>query len=299
MSVRPRILLTGGSGQVGWELRRSLLALGEVIEPDRERYDLCRPERLARLIRDLKPRWVVNPAAYTAVDKAESEPERCQRINAIAPAVLAEAAHAVGAGFIHFSTDYVFDGAKHSPYTEDDPTAPLNWYGTTKLEGEQAVADVSRDGAWLVLRTGWVYGGRGHNFVRTMQRLMSEKTQLTVVDDQIGAPTWARSIADVAAQVLAYCQSPSAMAEYAGVYHVSCAGATSWYGFASRIRDRLLAAGMEAVAELSPTDSAGYPTPAARSPYSVLDNSKLARRFGLVLPPWEEAFMLAAPEFGL
>lgn len=291
------ILLTGAGGQVGWELRRALLPLGPIVAPGRAQCDLSRPEILANIVRQVRPQWIINPAAYTAVDHAESEMELCNTVNAVAPGVLAQAAYEVGAGIIHFSTDYVFDGGKRAPYRESDATAPLNHYGASKLAGEQAVA--AAGAPWLVFRTGWVYGGHGVNFVRTMQRLLGERSSLSVVDDQIGAPTWARAIADAVAIIVGRYRTPERVAEVSGLYHLSCGGSTSWFGFAEAIRERLLLAQPNRpLAQLIAIPSRDYPTPAVRSPYSLLDNGKLERTFGLALPHWRECFDLAAPEFG-
>ncbi|HEY9381449.1 MAG TPA: dTDP-4-dehydrorhamnose reductase [Burkholderiales bacterium] len=298
MSLGGPILLTGANGQVGWELRRALLPLGPIVAPGRAQCDLSRPETLADVVRQIRPQWIINPAAYTAVDRAESEPGLCDTVNAVAPGVLAEAAREAGAGIIHFSTDYVFDGGKRTPYRETDVPAPLNYYGASKLAGEQAIA--AAGAPWLVLRTGWVYGGHGVNFVRTMQRLLGERSSLSVVDDQIGAPTWARAIADAVAIIVGRYRTPERMAAASGLYHLSCGGSTTWFGFAAAIRQRMLTAQPDRpLAQLIAIPSHDYPTPAARSPYSVLDNGKLKRTFGLALPPWSECFDLAAPEFGL
>lgn len=298
MSMAGRILLTGSSGQLGWELRRALLPLGEIIAPPRNEFDLAHPETLARMVKQVKPRWIINPAAYTAVDRAESEVELCDTINATAPGILAEAAREVGAAIIHFSTDYVFDGHKRAPYNEEDIPHPLNHYGASKLEGERAVA--AAGAPWLVFRTGWVYGGHGLNFVRTMQQLMLARQSLSIVDDQIGAPTWARALANAVALVVGHYGTPERVADVSGLYHLSCAGATTWYEFAQLIRVRMREAQPGcALARLLPVPSHEYPTPASRSPYSVLDNGKMQRTFGLSLPAWDECFDLAAPEFGL
>ncbi len=290
-----RILLTGATGQVGWELRRSLAPLGEIIAPTHREFDLSRPHTLATLVRQVRPNWIVNPAAYTAVDNAESEQELCRTVNEVAPGALAQAAASVGAGMVHLSTDYVFDGTAGRPYREDDPPAPLNHYGRTKLAGEQAVAAVGAP--CLVLRTSWVYGGRGTNFFRTITRLMREKQIVSIVDDQIGTPTWSRQVAEAIAIVLAQVREPHALAERAGIYHLTCHGETSWYGFAQEIRERLAG---DRIAKLIPVTSEHYPTPARRSLYSVLDNGKLAEVFQLSLPHWKRAFAMAAEDhFGL
>ncbi|HEY9380272.1 MAG TPA: dTDP-4-dehydrorhamnose reductase, partial [Burkholderiales bacterium] len=225
MSRGGPILLTGASGQLGWELRRALLPLAPIVAPGRAQCDLSRPETLADVVRQVRPQWIINPAAYTAVDRAESETALCDTVNAAAPGVLAEAAREAGAGIIHFSTDYVFDGGKRTPYRESDTTAPLNRYGASKLAGEQAVA--AAGAPWLVFRTGWVYGGHGVNFVRAMQRLLGERSSLSVVDDQIGTPTWAHAIAEAVTIIVGRYRTPERMAEESGIYHLSCSGSTS------------------------------------------------------------------------
>jgi len=282
------ILLTGVKGQVGWELQRSLASLGEVVAVDREDMDLADAAAIHTKVRELAPRVIVNPAAYTAVDRAESEPEGARLINAVAPGILAEAALRCGAILVHYSTDYVFDGSKDSAYLEDDAPHPLNVYGATKLAGEAAIraAGVRH----LILRTSWVYGLRGGNFLLTMQRLMRERTELKIVDDQIGAPTWSRLIAEATAQILAQCLSPARGADRPepwGTYHLTCGGETSWYGFAAAIAEL---GGYPT--RLTPIPSLDYPTPARRPANSRLDNAKLARVFGLRLPHWRKALAL-------
>jgi dTDP-4-dehydrorhamnose reductase len=282
------ILLTGVKGQVGWELQRSLASLGEVVAVDREDMDLADAAAIRTKVQEIAPRVIVNPAAYTAVDRAESEPERARLINAVAPGILAEAALRCGAILVHYSTDYVFDGSKDTAYLEDDAPHPLNVYGATKLAGEAAIraAGVRH----LILRTSWVYGLRGGNFLLTMQRLMRERTELKIVDDQIGAPTWSRLIAEATAQILAQCLSPARGADRPepwGTYHLTCGGETSWYGFAAAIAEL---GGYPT--RLNPIPSSDYPTPARRPTNSRLDNAKLARVFGLRLPHWREALAL-------
>ena len=280
-----KILLTGVNGQVGWELQRTLAPLGEVIAADRGVLDLADRAAIRRRVEAIAPDLIVNPAAYTAVDKAESEPELAHAINALAPGELA----ACGIPLVHFSTDYVFDGRKPGAYTEEDTPNPLGVYGATKLAGEQAVA---RAGApHLILRTSWVYGLRGRNFLLTMQRLARERDSLSVVDDQFGAPTWSRLIAEATALVIArWLHHPNQNAT-AGVYHLSCGGRTSWHGFTAAILAHL-AVTEGKLARLTAISTSGYPTPAARPANSQLDCGKLAATFGVRLPDWETALSL-------
>lgn len=283
-----RILLTGITGQVGWELRRTLAPLGQVVGLDSQSLDLADADAIRAAVREIAPRIIVNPAAYTAVDKAESEPERARLINAVASGILAEAARNCGAILVHYSTDYVFDGTKDAAYVEDDAPNPLNVYGATKLAGEEAIRAVGV--RHLILRTSWVYGARGGNFLLTMQRLMRERPELRIVDDQIGAPTWSRLIAEATAQILAQCLSPARGADRPepwGTYHLTCGGETSWYGFAAAIAEL-----GDHATRLTPIPSSDYPTAARRPANSRLDNGKLARVFGLRLPDWREALKL-------
>lgn len=287
-----RILVTGVSGQVGRELLRTLAPLGEVIGLDRAAMDLEAPESIRAEVRRLAPALIFNPAAYTAVDRAESEPELAMRINGLAPGVLGEEAARLGAWLVHYSTDYVFDGSSGRPWREDDPTAPLGVYGRSKLAGEQAVA--ASGCRHLVLRTSWVYGLHGRNFLSTMHRLATERDELRVVDDQVGAPTTSAALAEAgAALAQRLLDGPPATG---GVYHMSCAGTVSWCGFAQAIVDRLpaVARALGAPApvrrpRVTPIRTEDYPTPAARPRNSVLDNGRLARDFGLRLPHWEAA----------
>ena len=282
-----KILLTGVNGQVGWELQRTLATLGEVLAPRREQLDLTNPRQIRALLREWRPQLIINPAAHTAVDKAESEPTLAHAINAIAPAVLAEEARLLGAAMVHFSTDYVFDGSKSGAWQEDDPTAPLGIYGASKLAGEQAVAAAGIP--HLVFRTSWVYSTRGSNFLLTMQRLFRERDSLNIVADQIGAPTWSRSIAEATAQVLA--RQPFDDPANHGIYHLTCAGQTSWHGFASAILAHTALPDGKTV-HLQPIPASQYPTPAKRPANSVLDNHKLKQRFGLQMPDWNTALDL-------
>ena len=272
-----RILLTGRNGQVGWELERALAPLGEVIGTDRSTLDLADPDMVRRVVREAKPEIIVNAAAYTAVDKAESEPELAMRINGLAPGVLAEEAKRLGALLVHYSTDYVFDGEKSTPYVEEDEPNPINEYGRSKLAGERAVADSGCE--HLVLRTSWVYSARGSNFLLTMLRLGRQKSNLRVVDDQRGAPTWARSIAHATAAVLAQPWRTEAR----DVFHVAASGETTWHGFATEI---FRLAGYSTRVESIST--AQYPSPARRPKYSVLDCTKFRRVFEMRLPSWQE-----------
>ncbi len=282
-----KILLTGSNGQVGWELQRTLATLGTVIAPRREALDLTDAQALRNYIRALKPQLIVNPAAHTAVDKAESEPALARALNAIAPAIMAEEAKTLGAALLHYSTDYVFDGSKAEGWLETDATNPLGVYGATKLEGEQAIQ--AQGIPHLILRTSWVYGLRGGNFLLTMQRLFREREQLNIVADQFGAPTWSRMIAEASAQILA--QKPFAAPDRSGIYHLTNGGSTNWHGFASAILARTaLPEGKQL--SLHPIPASQYPTPAKRPANSVLDNGKLRNTFGITLPDWEHALDL-------
>jgi dTDP-4-dehydrorhamnose reductase len=270
-----KILLTGGTGQVGWELQRCLTGVGEVFAPDRAALDLGRPDRVAPLVRSIGPDLIVNAAAYTAVDRAEGEAQACFAVNAGSVAVLAQEAARLGALLVHYSTDYVFDGAKRSAYLETDPTGPINAYGRSKLAGEQEIA---RSGCRnLILRTGWVYAMRGRNFALTMLRLARERPQLRIVNDQVGAPTWARDIA------LATLAALDRSTPIEGLYHVTAAGATNWFQFAARI---LKLAGL--TTPLIPIATSDYPTAAARPAYSVLDSTRFESATGVRIGIWDE-----------
>ncbi len=285
-----RILLTGKTGQVGYELERSLQGLGELIALDRRQMDLSDLAQVRDVIRAVKPDLIINPAAYTAVDKAESEPELAMRINGEAPAVMAMEAKKLGAAMIHFSTDYVFDGGKASPYLENDPTGPINVYGATKLAGEQAIRDAGI--AHLILRTSWVYGMRGKNFLLTMLRLAQERDELRVVVDQHGAPTWCRTIADTTAHMVAQSMvsplAPQWWQERSGVYHLTSQGQTTWFGFTQTILDN---AAIMQKPVLVPIRTEEYPLPARRPGHSVLSSEKWMRSF-CGLPNWENALKL-------
>lgn len=285
-----KILLTGARGQLGWELRRSLACLGEVVALDSRALDLTDAAAIRRVVHEIAPRVIVNPAAYTAVDKAENDTARAHAVNATAPGVLAEMAAASGALLLHYSTDYVFDGSGAHPWREDDASRPLNVYGASKLAGERAIqASGCRH---LIFRTSWVYGARGANFLLTMRRLMRERPELKIVADQIGAPTWCRDLAEASALILAQGIAPTRGADRPepwGVYHMSNAGETSWHGFAAAI----LALDPPAQPpRLLPIPSRDYPTPARRPLNSRLNNDKLARVFGIRLPDWHASLKL-------
>lgn len=281
-----RILLTGKNGQVGFELQRVLARVGEVIALDAQQLDLMSPDAIREKAREVNPQVIVNAAAYTAVDRAESETEAAMKINGAAPGVLAEEARRLEAFLIHYSTDYVFDGTKDSPYTETDTPNPLSVYGRSKLAGDQAIQAVGPP--HYIFRTSWVYAAHGRNFVRTMLRLARERDELRIVNDQIGAPTWARFIAEVTGRVLSELkQSADRARENSGLYNLTASGATSWLGFAEAIfaeaRDILAIKAPRLVA----ISTSEYPTPARRPANSRLDNSKLSQTFGLKPPPWE------------
>jgi dTDP-4-dehydrorhamnose reductase len=293
-----RILLTGKNGQVGWELQRVLAPLGDVTACDREQLDLSDIAQIRTRIRELRPQLIVNAAAYTAVDRAESEPEIAMQINATAPAAMAEAAKEVGALFVHYSTDYVFDGAGTKPYTEDHATNPLNVYGQTKLAGEQAIS--SSGASYLIFRTSWVYGARGKNFLLTILRLARERSELTIVNDQIGAPTWSRDIAQATTHVISNIGAgknlAAAAAKFSGIYNLASGGETSWFGFAEFA---LSSVKLLNTVSLKPLTTAQYKTPARRPLYSLLDPSRLTRTFGLAMPAWKASAAAVCEEISV
>lgn len=287
-----KILLFGKGGQLGWELQRSLAPLGELVALDFDSEEHCgdftNPAGLAATVRDVRPDVIVNAAAHTAVDKAESEPDLARTINATAPGILAHAALQLGAWLVHYSTDYVFDGSGSRPWVEEDVPAPLSVYGQTKLEGEQAIQ--SSGCQHLIFRTSWVYAARGGNFAKTMLRLAKERDRLTVIDDQIGAPTGAELLSDVTAHALRAVAGPERRPELAGLYHVVAGGETSWHGYARMVLETAQKAGV--VLKTTPDQveaipSSSFPTPARRPLNSRLATHKLQNAFGLHLPPWQ------------
>jgi dTDP-4-dehydrorhamnose reductase len=280
------ILVIGKIGQVGWELRRTLAPLGRLVCVDYPEIDLTDAGSIRKWVRETAPAILVNAAAYTAVDKAETEPERCQQINGLAPGILAEEAKRLGALLVHYSTDYIFDGSKTTPYVEEDAPNPLGAYGRSKLAGDQAVQHV--DGNYLILRLCWVYGARGQNFMLTMLRLAREREKLRVVGDQFGCPTWSRMIAETTGLALKQALAAGDLAAHKGVYHLAASGQTSWHGFAQSIIASMPETERKCKV-VEPITTPEYPLPARRPAYSVLSCEKLKRAFGLQLPHWEES----------
>ncbi len=276
-NARPTILLTGARGQLGRELAAVLQATGDIVACDRSMLDLADASMIVRVVREVAPRLIVNAAAYTGVDRAETERDAAYAINARAPGVLADEAKRAGAVLIHYSTDYVFDGHRSAPYDESAPTHPLNVYGESKREGERAIA---ASGALAVtLRTSWVYARHGQNFLVTMQRLAATRSELRVVADQTGVPNWSRAVARATARLVA--QGTPYLAERAGLYHLSARGSATWYDFARAI------IGDDARVRVTPITTGDYPTPAARPAYGVLDATRFERTFGFGLPDWQ------------
>ncbi len=289
-----KILLIGKDGQVGWQLRRTLAPLGDIAAYDHPTLDLAKPDQVRSIIHEVRPTLIVNAAAYTAVDKAEEERDLAMAINADGPALLAEEAKKLGAAVVHYSTDYVFDGAKGAPYSEDDEPRPLNVYGQSKLAGDQAI--MAAGIPHLIFRTSWVYGIRGNNFLRTLLQLFAERDEISIVNDQTGAPTWSRQIAEASAQALAQALAPRtgfSLEEVSGLYNLTASGETTWYGFAQAIADHASKQHLTPkVASIKPIPSSDYPTPAVRPPYGVLSHQKLQETFGLFMPGWEEQLAL-------
>lgn len=299
--MKPAILLTGTTGQLGRELRRLLPHVGEVSAFDRKQMDLSRPDEIRRAVRTVRPDLIVNAAAYTAVDKAESEQTLARAVNAEAPALLAEEARQIGAVLVHYSTDYVFDGTKATPYTEDDPANPQNAYGRSKLEGERAIQQSGAD--YLIFRTSWVYASEGRNFLLTILKLAAQREELRIVCDQVGAPTWSAEIALATARIVAAAARRErgfpGLHGRRGIYHMTAGGQTCWYDFAQAILEEVAEADSNApwitaatnnlplvVKRILPIATAEYPTPAQRPRYSVLSNTLLADTFDVALPDW-------------
>lgn len=298
-----RVLITGCNGQVGWHLQRTLAPMGEVTAIDIEQVDLTDSQAVARTVCEVAPDIVVNAAAYTAVDKAESEPELARAINVGAPAKIAEECSRSGALLIHYSTDYVYDGSKQAPYEERDATGPLSVYGETKLAGDQAIQ--ASGCAHIILRTTWVYDIRGKNFLRTVIRLAQEKEELRIVGDQYGAPTWARGLAEATTIILSRClEHKGGTGKWrTGVFHLTSGGTTSWAGFAQAILEDYAAfrpaegsgefGGPLKIQKVSPITTEEYPTPARRPRNSALSNAQVQAAFGITMPNWRDQLRLA------
>lgn len=292
--IRMKILLFAKNGQVGWELQRALAPLGELIALDKTQCDLSNSQQLQQTLSEHAPQIIVNASAYTAVDKAEEEPELAHAINATAPAIMASQAKQLGALLVHYSTDYVFSGEGTTPWLEDDITSPQNTYGKTKREGEEAIEQSGCN--YLIFRTSWVYAARSQNFIAAMHRLMAEREALGIVSDQIGVPTSAELIADVSAHAIVQTLQD---AKKCGIYHLTASGETSWYDYAKLIADELLKAGVELKITLSaikPIKTSEYPTPAKRPLNSRLNTQKIAIAFNLTMPNWQQGVKRAIAE---
>ena len=287
-----KILIFGRIGQVGWELRHKLACLGQVTAVEYPEIDFSKPDSIRTAVRATKPAVILNAAAYTAVDKAESDTELATAINATAPGVIAEEAKLMGSILVHYSTDYVFDGTKHDPYVETDAPNPINVYGKTKLAGDLAIQSVGGD--YLILRTSWVYGSRGSNFLLTMLQMAQERTELRIVDDQIGAPTSSECIAQATANILAQLLAPSGrgLDGYSGIYNLTSTGETSWFGFAKALLVKSSGTFGFTVPNLIPIKTSDFPRPAKRPANSRLSCQHLEQTFGVTLPHWEHALSL-------
>lgn len=291
-----RILLFGKNGQLGWELQRTLACLGQITAVDFPDVDLSKKEQANKIIERYQPQIIINAAAYTAVDEAERDVDKAFAVNQAAPAAMAMAAKETGAAFIHYSTDYVFDGAKQEPYREDEPANPINIYGKSKLAGEEAVQDTGGD--YLIFRTAWVYSLRGETFINKMLGWARKNAELRVVDDQVSNPTWARLLAEITAQVLVklHIEKGADIGPRKGLYHLAGAGYASRYEWARQIIDLLPPHYPIAARKVVPAKSADFPTPAQRPPFSALDCGRFAETFGLALPHWRSALKLALDE---
>jgi len=288
-----KIVLFGKNGQLGWEFERSLPVLGNVVSLDREELDLGDLQEVQRTLRELKPDLIVNASAYTDVDRAEQEPELAMKVNALAPGVMAEVSRTLGAVLIHFSTDYVFDGRANTPYTESDPTDPLNMYGKSKLIGEENIKQAGD--AYLILRTSWVYSLRGNSFVNKVLGWARKNSTLRIVDDQVGCPTWARMLAEITSLLLAQHRGSlsDGFREQCGIYHVAGGGYTSRYEWAKQILANDPRPSEQTVQVIEPGRSEEFPTPAARPLFSALDCTRFEKTFGLRLPSWNSTLELA------
>ncbi len=289
-----KVLLTGKNGQVGWELERSLRPIGDVLALDRTEMDLADEQGIRQAIREMAPGIIINAAAYTAVDRAEEDQEKVRQINGRAPGIMAEEAGRLGSLMIHYSTDYVFDGEKEGPYSEDDEPAPLNIYGSSKLEGEEMIGEAGCD--HLILRTSWVYGLRGQNFLLTMLRLFCEKEKLSIIADQTGAPSWSRLIAETTALVIYRALQEKKDGQFtSGTYHLTSRGATTWYGFARKIQEEagpFLDPNRMKTTQIEAITTYDYPTIAACPRNSRLEVSALEERFDLQMPTWDRCLKL-------
>lgn len=288
-----KIVLFGKNGQLGWELERSLPLLGDVVSMDREELDLCDLHAIQTTLHELQPDLIINASAYTDVDRAEKEPELAMNINALAPGIMAEMSRKMGAVFVHYSTDYVFDGKQNRPYTESDATNPLNVYGQSKLTGEENITQVG--GAYLILRTSWVYSLRGNSFVNKVLGWSRKNSRLKIVDDQVSNPTWARMLAEITSLLLARNQAHlyEQFQERAGIYHLAGSGYTSRYEWAKQILANDPRRSEQMVQSIEPVRSEEFPTPASRPLFSALDCSRFEKVFGLQLPPWTRTLELA------
>ena len=286
----PRILITGKNGQLGWELARTFAQCGEIFAFDRDELNLADADAIRRCCRKIKPALILNAGAYTAVDRAEQEPDLAMQINGVAPRVFTEEANRLGAALIHYSTDYVFSGDAVTPYVEDDSTSPQNVYGKTKLAGEQAVCEVAE--RFLVFRTSWVYAARRQNFLLTMLRLASEREELRVVADQIGSPTWVKTLADFTRAAV---RDDATLAIADGIYHLSANGRTSWHGFAEAIFNAIPDPNRIAK-RVVPISTENFPTPAKRPAFSVLSNNKIESATKRRVPDWQDQLAACAAE---
>lgn len=290
----PTILITGKNGQVGWELQRSLLPLGHIVALDRHTLDLANDASISQVVRQIKPDVIVNAAAYTTVDKAEEDQDLAMQINGIAPGVLAEEAKQLRALLIHYSTDYVFDGTKQTPYIETDETKPINIYGSSKLAGELAIQAIVAD--HVILRTSWVYASRGNNFLLTMLKLMQERENLRIIADQTGTPTWARLIAETTAQIVKQSLMERQQETFqSGLYHLTSTGKTTWHGFAEKIKEiahKQNKRDVMKIQNVAPISTAEYPTLAKRPQNSCMITNKLQQKYNLTMPSWDTALEL-------